>query len=92
MKSVNNLTINEENRLKTENTELKKAKSRIESLEEQVEVMTKEFRNFIASAVLYDKMKNPNNHDPRDLLNFGKKMSGLYNEAGMNDDEGKSYS
>jgi integrase len=36
LKAVNNLTINEENRLKTENTKLKQAESKIESLEEQL--------------------------------------------------------
>jgi len=40
LECVNNLTINEENRLKTENTELKKAKSEIESLKDQMKVLT----------------------------------------------------
>jgi integrase len=39
LKAVNNLTINEENRLKTENTELKKTKSEVQALKEQVELL-----------------------------------------------------
>lgn len=43
--AVNNLTINEENRLQVENTELKKAKSEVQALKEQLELLQQQDRD-----------------------------------------------
>ena len=50
--------------------------------------LSKEFRNFIGSAVICDKKKNPDNHNAQDLLDFSKKISEIYDKA-MEDNQEK---